>query len=117
MQDFKQLKAWQKSHILALEIYHVTEQFPKAEIFGITSQIRRSSVSIPSNIAEGCGRGSGADVKRFFQMGFGSACELEYQLILAHDLKFLDDIQYTKLNPQLVEVKKMLASLITKIKD
>lgn len=78
MKDFKKLKAWEKSHQLTLAIYKVTRSFPKDELYGLTSQMRRASVSIPANIAEGCGRGSDAELARFCHIAMGSASELEY---------------------------------------
>ena len=90
--------------------------FPKEEIYGLTSQMRRCSASIPANIAEGCGRGSDADFARFLQMAMGSASELEYHLLLAHDLGFLENSLYEKLNNELVEIKRMLNSFIQKLK-
>jgi four helix bundle protein len=89
MQDFRQLKVWEKAHHLALEVYKATSTFPKEEIYGLTSQLRRASGSIPTNIAEGCGRNTDADFARFLQIAMGSASETEYQLILAYDLEFL----------------------------
>ena len=85
MKDFRQLKVWEKAHHLALEVYKTTATFPKEEIYGLTSQLRRASVSIPTNIAEGCGRNTNADFARFLQIAMGSASETEYELILAHD--------------------------------
>lgn len=85
MQDFKQLKVWEKSHLLALAIYQATHTFPSSEQYGLTNQLRRATVSIPSNLAEGSGRGSDADFGRFVQIAIGSASEVEYQLLLAHD--------------------------------
>ena len=84
MKDFRQLKVWDKSHELALSIYRATKDFPKEELYGLTSQIRRASMSIPTNIAEGCGRNTDADFARFLQMAMGSASETEYHLLLAH---------------------------------
>ncbi len=112
MKDFRQLKVWEKSHQLALEIYKVTKHFPKEELYGLTSQIRRSSTSIPTNIAEGCGRFTDADFARFIQVAMGSASETEYQLILARDLDFLTKDSYEKLHNDVEEVKRMLASLL-----
>ncbi|MDQ3005300.1 MAG: four helix bundle protein [Chloroflexota bacterium] len=112
MKDFRQLKVWEKSHLLALAIYKATKEFPKEELYGLTSQIRRSSMSIPTNIAEGCGRNTDADFARFLQMAMGSASETEYQLLLSLDLGFLNKEQYDKLNPDVTEVKRMLASLL-----
>lgn len=85
-------------------------------MFGLTSQIRRACSSIPANIAEGCGKGSDADFSRFLQIAFGSACELEYHLILSHELSYLSDSQSAILNDELISIKRMLASLIAKIK-
>lgn len=116
MKDFRQLQVWKKSHELVLDIYTITSKFPKNELFGLTSQIRRASSSIPTNIAEGCGRGSDADFCRFLQISMGSASETEYELQLAHDLGYLDDAVYESLNRKVIEVKRMLSSLIVKIK-
>lgn len=116
MKDFRQLQVWKKSHELVLDIYTITSKFPQNELFGLTSQIRRASSSIPTNIAEGCGRGSDADFCRFLQISMGSASETEYELQLAHDLGYLDDAVYESLNRKVIEVKRMLSSLIVKIK-
>ena len=116
MKDFRQLKVWEMSHQLALAIYKVTKEFPKEELYGLTSQIRRSSMSIPTNIAEGCGRNTDADFARFLQMAMGSASETEYQLILARDLEFLPKDSYEKLHNEVEEVKRILASLLKTIR-
>jgi four helix bundle protein len=112
MKDFRQLKVWEKSHQLALAVYRFTAKFPKEELYGLTSQIRRASMSIPTNIAEGCGRNTDAEFARFLQIAMGSASETEYQLLLSHDLGFLTKEQYDKLNIDVTEVKRMLASLL-----
>lgn len=117
MKDFRELKVWEKAHQLTLAIYHTTAAFPKEELYGLTSQMRRSAASIPTNIAEGCGRGSDDDFRRFLQMAMGSASELEYHRILAHDLGYLAATDYERLSTAVIEVKRMLASLITKIKS
>lgn len=111
MKDFRQLKVWEKSHQLALAVYKATKEFPKEELYGLTSQIRRASMSIPTNIAEGCGRNTDADFARFLQMAMGSASETEYQLILAHDLGFLPNDSHEQLHSEVEEVKRTLASL------
>ncbi|MCW5886986.1 MAG: four helix bundle protein [Anaerolineales bacterium] len=116
MKDFRKLKVWEKSHLLALQVYKATTQFPNSELYGLTNQLRRAAVSVPSNIAEGVGRGSDADMRRFLQIAFGSASEIEYQLLLAFELKFLNSEQHTLLNQDITEVKKMLSSLIRKLK-
>ena len=112
MKDFRQLKVWEKAHQLALAVYKATKSFPKEELYGLTSQIRRASMSIPTNIAEGCGRNTDAEFARFLQIAMGSASETEYQLILAHDLEFLSKDAHEQLHTDVEEVKRMLASLL-----
>ena len=87
MQDFRKLNVWEKAHEFVLDVYKASDLFPPQEKFGVTSQLRRSAASIPTNIAEGCGRGSNADLARFLQISMGSASEVEYLLILARDRK------------------------------
>jgi four helix bundle protein len=116
MKDFRELKVWQKGHWLALEIYRATGSFPRHELYGMTSQIRRSSASIPANIAEGCGRGGDAEFGRFLQIAMGSASEVEYHLLLAHDLGFHPQPAYEQLTAGVIEVKRMLVSLIQKVR-
>ena len=116
MRDFKQLKVWQKAHQLTLGVYKVTTAFPRAELYGLVSQMRRSSASIPTNIAEGCGRYSQAELARFFVIAAGSASELEYQLIFSRDLSFLDVSEYETLTNDVVEIKKMLTSFLQRLK-
>ena len=116
MQDFKKLGVWEKAHSLTVEVYKVTTVFPKEEQYGLTSQIRRSSVSIGSNIVEGCGRDGNVEFGRFLQIAMGSLYELEYQLLLARDLKYLDEKVYSTLNNSLAEIRKMMVSLIRKLK-
>jgi len=115
MQDFHKLKVWQKSHHLTLSIYKVTSGFPKTETYGLTSQVRRAASSIPTNLAEGCGRGSNAELRRFAFISLGSASELEYLLQLAYDLEILGRSDYKDLNDQIIEIKKMLTSFISKL--
>ena len=116
MKDFRQLKVWEKSHQLALAIYKATKEFPKEELYGLTSQIRRASMSIPTNIAEGRGRNTNAEFARFLQIAMGSASETEYQLLLSHYLTFLNKEQYDKLNIDVTEVKCMFTSLLKTIR-
>jgi four helix bundle protein len=116
MKDFKKQKVWQKSHQLTLDIYKATSNFPREELYGLTNQIRRACTSIPANIAEGCGRSSEADFSRFLQIAMGSATELEYHLLLSHDLEILNDIDYKNLSRETIEVKQMLTSFIKKLK-
>ena len=117
MKDFRELKVWGKAHQLTLAVYQATATFPQAELYGLTSQMRRSASSIPTNIAEGCGRGSDDDFRRFLQIAMGSASELEYQILLARDLGYLDATISENLSSAVIEVKRMLASLITKLKN
>lgn len=116
MLDFRELQVWRKAHRLVLDVYQASGTFPREEVYGITSQIRRCAISIPSNIAEGCGRGSDSEFARFLQIAMGSACELEYQLLLARDLGFLHPENFTTLHDQVAEVKRMLTSLIQKVR-
>ncbi len=117
MRDYKKYIVWQKSHELVLDIYKTTRDFPKDELFALTSQMKRSSSSIPTNIAEGCGRNSDKDFCRFLYFAFGSANELEYQIILSIDLKFIQIENGQKLLFQVEEIKKMLNGLITKLNN
>ncbi len=116
MRDFRELVVWQKSHVLTLEIYKVSQNFPRDELYGLTSQIRRSASSIPTNIAEGCGRSSDNESHRFLIIALGSISELEYQLILAHDLGYLSPEQYKSLQDKTNEVKKITITFIRKLK-
>ncbi len=116
MQDFRRLKVWEKSHDLVLGIYKVTARFPPAELYGLTSQMRRSVASIPTNIAEGCGRRTDHDFARFLQIAMGSASELEYQLLLARDLGYLPEQDYEPFFNQVTEVEKMLTSFIRRLR-
>ncbi len=115
MKDFRDLKVWEKAHELVLANYRATETFPKQEIFGLVSQIRRCSSSIPANIAEGCGRMGNSELHRFLQISCGSANELEYHLLLAKDLGYLDEKSYCILDKQLAEMKRMLVALTRKV--
>ena len=116
MKNFRELKVWHKAHALALRSYAIVSHFPKDELYGLTSQVRRASTSIPANIAEGCGRNSDVDFTRFLTIAMGSASELEYLFILATDLSFLDAKTHSELEPLVIEVKKMLYALITRLR-
>ncbi|MBI4685127.1 MAG: four helix bundle protein [Nitrospirae bacterium] len=116
MKSFKDLKVWEKAHEVALTVYKTTQAFPKDELYGLTSQLRRAASSVPANIAEGCGRKGDADMARFIQMAMGSASELEYHLLLARDLKFISMTDYERLESEVIDVKKMLASFIQKLR-
>ena len=117
MRDYKKYDIWKLSHLLTLEVYKITESFPKEEIFGLTSQIRRASSSIGINIVEGCGRGSDEDFKRFLRNASGSAFEVEYILLLSKDLNYISEEQFLKLSPKAEELKMKISKLILKIED
>ncbi len=116
MQDFKKLKVWKKAHDLTLSIYSATRLFPADEVFGLRAQMRRASASIGINIAEGCGRSSQIELRRYLRMSQGSASELEYELLLASDLKLVPEKAYRDLSDRVVEIKRMTTALIEKLK-
>ena len=117
MRDFKKLLVWQKAHELVLEVYRVTANYPKEELFGLTSQTRRAVCSITHNIAEGCGRHTEADLARFMDISAGSAFELDDQLMIGRDLHYLPIADYDRLSLGIEEVKKMLNSYIQKLRS
>ena len=117
MQNYKDLKVWEKSHKLTLEVYKISQSFPVSETYGLTSQIRRCCASIPSNIAEGCGKMTPLDFANFLQIALGSSNETEYFLILSKDLKYLSEEKFTDLEKLINEVKAMLISLIKKVRE
>ena len=108
MRDFSKLHIWQKGHQFTLKIYDVTRLFPKDEIFGLTAQMRRSASSIPTNIAEGCGRNTNLQLRNFLNFSIGSTSELEYQLILSKDLNYISDSAFNELQQLVIEVRKMI---------
>ena len=116
MRDFKKLEVWRRGHQLTLNVYEVTRAFPREEMYGLTSQMRRAGAAISANVAEGCGRGSNADLARFLQIAFGSASELENHLLLARDLSFLQPVDHESLTGEVVEIQRMLASFIKSLK-
>lgn len=115
MKDFKELRVWAKAHELTVSIYIATRAFPKDEMYGLTSQVRRSAASIGANIAEGCGRHSDGEMTRFLQIARGSASETEYHLLLAKDLGLLSESDFRKTEQKLVEVQRMLTALVQKV--
>lgn len=117
MHQFKELKVWQKGRVLVKEIYLATHKFPKDELFGITSQMRRSAVSIPANIAEGCGRDSDKELSRFLDIANGSAFELETLIILSLDLDFLSQEEFENFDAKLNEIQKMIFGLKQSLKN
>jgi four helix bundle protein len=116
VRDFRELKVWEKGHRLTLVIYEATGAFPSRELYGLTAHLRRCSASIPTNIAEGCGRSGDAELDRFMLISMGSASELEYHLLLARDLGYLDSQQYQDLSQRTQQIKRMLSTFIIKLR-
>ena len=116
MRNFRDLDVWLRAHRLALDVYAAAKTFPKEELFGLTSQIRRAALSIPNNIAEGCGRRSQAEFAHFLQIAMGSASELEYLLLFSQDAGFLSDDLNHELMPEVQQIKRMLTTLILLIR-
>jgi len=116
MKNYKNLIVWQKAHALAVCLYRQTTGFPKAEQFNLTSQIRRAATSIPTNLAEGCGKYTQLDFANYLQVSLGSSNEVEYLILLSYELGYLKDEPYKDLDMQVNEVKAMLISLITKVR-
>ena len=117
MHNFRELNVWKKSRILAKEVYLLSSQFPDSEKFGLTSQIRRSAISIASNIAEGSSRKSTKDFARFLRISLGSAFELETQLLLMKDLKFINESEVEPIIQRIQEIQKMLIGLERNLED
>lgn len=116
MRDYRDLKVWEKAHQLTLDVYRGTQSFPKEELFGLTSQIRRASVSIEANLAEGCGRRSDGEMGRFIQIAMGSGTELSCHLLLARDLGLMKAEEYSGLYERVTEVLRMLSALSHKVR-
>jgi four helix bundle protein len=108
MRNFLNLEIWKRSHQLTLKIYKITKYFPKEEIFGLTTQMRRSSSSIPTNVAEGCGRNSNPQLANFLQIASGSCSELQYQIILSKDLSYITEEVFNELLTDVIEVRRMI---------
>lgn len=115
MKDFKELRVWSKAHELTMLVYKLTRAFPRDEVYGLTSQVRRSAASIGANIAEGCGRRSDGEMARFLQIARGSASETEYHLLLAKDLGFLQQSDFQTAEQSVVAVQRMLTALVQKV--
>ncbi|MGA8152500.1 MAG: four helix bundle protein [Terriglobales bacterium] len=115
MKDFRDLKVWERAHGLTLDVYKTTSRFPREELYGLTSQMRRCSASIAANIAEGCGKRGNNEFQRFLQIASGSASELDYHFLLARDLLFLPDADYVRMEGELSTLRRMLTSLLQKV--
>lgn len=116
MQNYKELKVWEKSHSLTLKIYEITKAFPREELFGLVSQMRRASSSIPANIAEGCGKLTQLDLAKYLNIALGSANEIDYFLILSRDLDYINLNQFEESEKLINEIKAMLIVLIQKVR-
>jgi four helix bundle protein len=112
VQDFRNLKVWQKAHALTLSVYQATAKFPGDERFGLTIQLRRTAASIPTSLADGCGRATDQEFWKMLSAATGGANQLEYQLLLARDLGYLADAEHTRLSAETIEVKRMIAGLV-----
>ena len=116
MRDFQQLEFWQRSHKLTLQVYNLTRSFPKEEIYGLISQMRRSASSVSTNIAEGCGRNSSMELKRFLIIVAGSTSELQYQFILSKDLGYITELIFKELFDEILQIRKMIYSYCERLK-
>jgi len=116
MKDFHNIKVWRRAHDLVLKVYKLTNSFPREEVYGLTSQIRRAAASVPTNIAEGCGRNTDAELARFMEIASGSASELDYLLLLARDLGLLAEGNYRESLTELIEIRKMLTTFIKTVR-
>lgn len=117
MQNYKELKAWEKAHCFTLKVYEVSKSFPKGELYSLTNQLRRAAFSIPANIAEGCGKNTQLEFAHFLNISLGSANEAEYFLILSKDLNYLNTEDFKELSEAINEVKAMLIALINKVRE
>lgn len=116
MRDYQQLEIWQRSHKLTLRVYSLTQTFPKEEIYGLVSQMRRSASSVPTNIAEGCGRNSSKELNKFLVIAAGSSSELQYQFFLSKDLKYISESVFKELFDEIIQIKKMIYSYCERLK-
>ena len=114
MHNYKKLDVWDKAVDFATKIYQITKNFPKEELYGLTSQLRRASVSISSNIAEGAGRNSDKEFRQFLNISFGSCSEIETQLIISHRLGYISDEDFSSLSDEVIEIQKIIYKLIQK---
>ena len=117
MQDFSNLSVWQKSHVVTIKVYAASAHLSHPRDFGLRNQLVRAAISVPANLAEGCGRTGDREFRRFVRVALGSASELEYHLLLAHDLGLLPAADYAQLAGAVVEVKRMLTGLAASLSD
>jgi four helix bundle protein len=117
MRNYRELEVWEKSHKLTVDLYRLSRAFPKEELYGLISQLRRAAVSIGANLAEGCGRRTGAELARFVRIAMGSASELDYHLLLCRELELITIAEYERQSKELIRVRKMLYGLLTSIEN
>jgi len=117
LRNYRDLEVWDKAHKLTLQLYQRSRSFPKEEFYGLTSQLRRSAMSMGANLAEGCGRQTTPELARFVRIAMGSASELDYHLLLAHDFGYLQSDEHKGLSHELTRIRKMLASLLTTLES
>jgi four helix bundle protein len=115
MRNFRELQVWKKAHAVTLHVYRLTSEFPPHELYGLVSQLRRACVSIPTNLAEGCGRQGDREFARFAQIAMGSASEAEYLLLLSGELGYLPGPERDALLANIEEIKRMLTGLLSKL--
>ncbi|MFT3826837.1 MAG: four helix bundle protein [Chitinophagaceae bacterium] len=116
MQNYKDLKVWEKAHEFTLKVYEITKHFPKEELYSLTSQLRRAAASVPANIAEGCGKRSQSELAHFLNISLGSANEAEYFLLLSRDLEYITNPVFEELSDIINKVKSMLIALINRVR-
>ena len=117
MRNYRELQVWNKAHSLTIDLYRASRAFPREEMYGVTSQLRRAATSIGANLAEGCGRRTSNELARFVRIAMGSASELDYHLLLCRDLEFLKDDEFKKLSARLIEVRKMLTAFLSSVEE
>src|SRR5262249_59456947 len=117
MRNYRDLQVWSKAHLLTLDLYRTSRIFPREEMYGLTSQVRRAAASIGANLAEGCGRRTSTELARFVRIALGSASELDYHLLLCRDLTFLKNEEFKKMSDKLTEIRKMLTAFLNSVEE
>jgi four helix bundle protein len=117
VRNYRDLQVWNKAHSLTLDLYRLSQRFPREELYGITGQLRRAAVSIGANLAEGCGRRTSTELARFVRIALGSASELDYHLLLPRDLEFMSGDDFMRVEKHLTEVRKMLTSFLSSVEE
>ena len=117
MRDYRKIQAWSRAHQFVLAVYKLTESFPPKEQYGLISQLRRAVLSVPTNISEGCGRSTETEFSRFIDIAHGSASEVDYLLLVSHDLGYIEKQTYQGLYKELTEIRKMLTGLVKAVRS